>query len=696
MIKLKDIMMFNPPFLYDINTVNQAKIVARHSRIKSIPVVTKEGEFLGILDKDLVLEERLPEDAKIRNYLNNCNPLNVDDPLSVVTGIPKEYVNTIIPLLNKEGRLAGVIPNPKLLQETYPDIVKSLKTVYSADNVDLSKYGIIIINDEGKIVCFNANAENILGVKFKDICGIHINLVLHDSKLCEVVKKGRPHFKAKLKAEQVILCTNRFPLHKGEQIAGAIGIFEDITENEKLYKSLRKLRGLNLEMVGILESMHDGIIVMDSWGRVLRINSSFELITKVSASKILEANVEQLINWGCLPSVVLPEVLVMKKSIHVIEKIKDRDYLTVANPIFNGDGETIGIVVILKDIDYLNELILNLQVTQELASRYFNEVDSIKDNANKKDMVASSIAMKRVISLAQKVAKVDSNVLITGETGVGKEVVAQSIHRCSNRMQGPFIKLNCGAIPEPLLESELFGYEAGAFSGAKREGKQGLIELADGGSLFLDEIGDLPMNLQVKLLRVLQEREVMRVGGTKPKKVDFRLIAATHRDLQKMVKEQAFREDLYYRLNVIPVHIPSLRERKEDIVPLAIFFLNKFNKKYDLNKKISPEVIQNLLKYDWPGNIRELENTIERLIVTSDSNVIVENSLKDTRNFNPVNESEPKLMFNVVEETEKQLIMEAQQQCRTTREMASILGISQSAVVKKMKKYGINKTHTNK
>ena len=278
---------------------------------------------------------------------------------------------------------------------------------------------------------------------------------------------------------------------------------------------------------------------------------------------------------------------------------------------------------------------------------------------------------------------------------ISKEVVARSVHNCSHRMDGPFIKANCGAIPEHLLESELFGYEAGAFTGAKKEGKIGLIELADSGTLFLDEVADLPVALQVKLLRVLQEREVMRVGGTKPKKVDFRLIAATNKELEQMVKEQKFREHLFYRLNVVPVVIPTLRERKEDIIPLALLFLNKFNKKYNLNKKISPEVIQCLLKYDWPGNIREVENTIERLIVTSEGNLIqIEEMIQNTsinivENIDSVNS--PKALVDVLEETERNLIYQAFKNCKTTREMAEVLGISQSEVVKKMRKYGISK-----
>lgn len=692
MIRLKDIMLPNPPVLYNINTVGQAKIVASHSKIKSIPVIYPSREFAGTLDKELVLQERLSVKAPVANYLESVISLNADDSVTALAELPLETMSSVMPVLSEEGYLVGVIPNPKFFREIYSEVIRIFESCFADGIADLMKYGIIIIDDEGKIICFNTGAENILGIKGKDIYGLHVNKVLHDSRLYEVVKKGTPHLKARMQANQIVLCTNRFPLYKDGVIVGAIGIFEDNSENEQLHKSLRRLRGLNLEMVGILESMDDGLVVMDSYGKVLRINSAYETITGLSANQVLQANIDQLIDWGCLPALVLSEVLIKKKTLHIIEEIKGRDFLYIANPIFNGDGKTNRIVVILKDIGYLNELVLNLQVTHELAARYYHEMEKLKGYTGKDDMVASSNAMKRVVSLAQKVAQVDSNILITGETGVGKEVVALSIHKCSHRMDGPFIKLNCGAIPEPLLESELFGYEAGAFTGANKEGKAGLIEAADRGSLFLDEVADLPLNLQVKLLRVLQEREVMRVGSTKSKKVDFRLIAATNKDLEKMVNENAFREDLFYRLNVIPVEIPPLRERKEDIVPLIIFFLNKFNKKYNLTKKISPEVIQSLIKHDWPGNIRELENTIERLVVTCDGNVIVNFNLAENTRISNTNEKAPKLMYNVVEETEKQLIYQALEKCRTTREMADILGISQSAVVKKMKRYGIAKS----
>lgn len=306
----------------------------------------------------------------------------------------------------------------------------------------------------------------------------------------------------------------------------------------------------------------------------------------------------------------------------------------------------------------------------------------------KDKIILKSESMKQVVKLAIKVARVDSSVLITGETGVGKEVLARVVHKHSCRVNGPFIKLNCGAIQAELVESELFGYEAGAFTGARREGKLGLIQLADGGTLFLDEIGDLPLNLQVKFLRVLQEREIQRVGGVETKEVDFRLIAATNKSLQDLVKQKKFREDLFYRLDVVPMTIPPLRERKEDILPLALFFLNKFGQRYGLSMRISPEVIEVLLNNDWPGNVRELENTIERLLVTSDTDVATDHLINKSSNSKDYGKSRLNLR-EILDQTEKHFILQAFEQCKTTREMAQVLGISQSTVVKKMRKYDI-------
>ena len=308
------------------------------------------------------------------------------------------------------------------------------------------------------------------------------------------------------------------------------------------------------------------------------------------------------------------------------------------------------------------------------------------------DMVAYSPAMESVIALMQKVSSVSSTVLITGASGVGKEVVARYIHRTGNRSCEPFVKINCAAIPETLLESELFGYEEGAFTGARRSGKPGLIELASGGTLFLDEITEMPMALQAKLLQVLQEKCLVRVGGTRQIRVDARVIAATNRDIERAVKEGRFRNDLYYRLNVIPIRVPSLVERAGDIAPLTYHFLEKWGARYGRPHQISREAREALDKYSWPGNVRELENMLEFLVVTVDAPVIgiehIPTHIRSARGQDAaaVRVSGIMPLRRAVEEVERQLIERASETCPSTYAIARALGVNQSTIVRKIQR----------
>lgn len=316
--------------------------------------------------------------------------------------------------------------------------------------------------------------------------------------------------------------------------------------------------------------------------------------------------------------------------------------------------------------------------------------------AGSERIVARSESMKEIIAAAARLARFDSTVLITGESGTGKELIANLIHENSDRRKGPFIKVNCGAIPGNLLESELFGYDHGAFTGARKGGKTGLFEIANGGTIFLDEIGDLPINLQPKILRVLQNREIMRVGGHKALPIDVRIITATNRDLEKMVESREFREDLYYRLNVVPVHIPPLRERKEDIVPLARHFTAIINKKHKTNKSLSPEILESLIIYDWPGNVRELQNIIENIMVTSSDEVVTRKNLppqliKSGPDCQDISIAGIMPLQYAVENVEKQILEKAYQKYNSTRQMAKVLQVSAATIVRKAAKYGITR-----
>lgn len=324
-----------------------------------------------------------------------------------------------------------------------------------------------------------------------------------------------------------------------------------------------------------------------------------------------------MVQQGIYSESVTLKVLETHATASIIQIVKNGNtVLATGTPIMK-DGQIDKIVVNSRDVTELNQLRQALSEKETMAKMYKEELQRLRMEALKgSDFVVKSQKMERIEHLASIMSKVDSTVLLSGESGVGKGVISRYIHNRSNRNEGPFIKIDCSAIPENLFESEVFGYEKGAFTGADKAGKKGLLELANGGTVFLDEIGDMPLHMQLKMLRAIQDREIVRVGGAEVIPINVRFIAATNRDLKQMVDNRGFREDLYYRLNVVPISIPPLRERKEDIIPLIQDISKKINERYGLNKTFNNKEIEVMLNYDWPGNVRELENIIERIMVT--------------------------------------------------------------------------------
>ena len=454
----------------------------------------------------------------------------------------------------------------------------------------------------------------------------------------------------------------------------------------------------NEELNAIIESVSDGIYVTDGEGNTLRINSAFERITGIRSEEVLGKNVRDLLRDKVYAKSVSLLVFEERKPVSIIEKLPNgQEALLTGTPIFDDENNIFRVVTTLRDLAKLNTLKRKLARSHEMSKRYKQELLNLRlQQLNIDNVVIYSQQMKEIMRLAIQLGDVDSTVLITGESGTGKEIVAKTIHRAGRKEFGPLITANCCAIPESLIESELFGYESGAFTGAQRAGKPGLFEVADGGTIFLDEIGDLTRKLQVKLLRVLQEKEITRIGGRRPVKINVRIIAATNRNIKEMVDRGKFREDLYYRLNVVPVHISPLRERRECIIPLINHFLDHFNRRFKKDVGITPEAIGTLEKYPWPGNVRELENTIERLVVLSNGGIIdresIPNQIMDEADLKTASKIRiPEIMSldHAKEEVEKQLIGAACKKYPSTRKAAKALGISQSTVVRKMKYYGL-------
>jgi PAS domain S-box-containing protein len=438
------------------------------------------------------------------------------------------------------------------------------------------------------------------------------------------------------------------------------------------------------ELDWIVDSSFDGICVVDGEGTVLRVNPAWIGLAG-------PVQVQEEVEGKCITD------LGASFPVEAIQKaLADRQRQNLVWEARGGRRVLISAVPMLDEVGGVRRVVATARDLTEFARRKRVHPQSggfVPSDSDSSDMVAYSQAMEHVLELVHKVSHVGSTVLITGESGVGKEVVARYIHRTGERAGGPFVKINCGAIPETLLESELFGYETGAFTGAKREGKPGLMELAAGGTLFLDEISEIPMGIQVKLLQVLQEKRFVRVGGTRQIGVDARIIAATNRDLVQMVKDGLFRADLFYRLNVIPIAIPPLRERAGDIPPLIHHFLAKWNRKYGRDREISRAAREMLQRYSWPGNVRELENIIEFLVVTVDDPVIGHEHLPERIKFGRATAGAEVYVSSVVplkdavEEVERQLLQRASEANPSTYAIARALGVNQSTVVRKVKKY---------
>ena len=444
----------------------------------------------------------------------------------------------------------------------------------------------------------------------------------------------------------------------------------------------------------VLDAMFDDLAIVDEDGILIYVTDGFERQYDVKREDVLGRSVEEIEREKTFNPSIAKRVFEVKQQVIMSHKNKKGNYVIVNGvPVFEQGGKIKYVVSYSptsKEITALQQersrLLEKLEEYQQALTDLQSEFDTMKQG--KKMLQGSNAAIESI----NKIRGYDVSVLFTGESGVGKTTYAKYLHENGPRAEGPFVEISCGAIPENLLESELFGYKKGSFTGASSEGKVGLIETANRGTLFLDEIGELPLKLQAKLLKVLQERTIMPVGDTREIEVDFRLITATNKDLKQMVADGTFREDLLYRINVITIDIPPLRKRPEDMVTLTRYFVDKFNLKYGTRKNLSADSIKALCAYPWPGNIREMENTIEHLVIMSEGDTIdradlpeeiLEGNFPEEKGF----ELGEKLLSEMIYEYEKLIFTQAVREYRTSVEVARVLGISQPTAARKIRQY---------
>ena len=453
----------------------------------------------------------------------------------------------------------------------------------------------------------------------------------------------------------------------------------------------------------IIQNSYDGIFITDGQAIAIMINQAYEHISGLRAEQVLGRSMKELVNRGLISESGTLLVLEKRAPVTLEQRFQSgcRAIIT-SSPIFDENGNITMVVTNVRDVTEIFRLQEELKQSEEKKRRSASEAEVLRRQMfGSEELIAVDKNMLNVLRMVDRVARLDTTVLLLGETGVGKEEIAKHLYQSSGRSRKQFIKVNCGAIPAELIESELFGYEKGAFTGASREGKIGLFEVADQGTIFLDEVGELPLDMQVKLLRVLQEQEIERIGSNKTIKINVRILAATNRDLQEMVKKKLFREDLYYRLNVFPITIPPLRNRPDDIIPFSKSFLIALNKKYGMQKTFDQSALDSLKSYDWPGNVRELKNIVERAAILSNGKVVSARDLALQLPFDPggvlhrnFGEGDNGLppqagsLKEAVAQLEMQYIEAAYKKYGNVREAAASLGMDASTFVRKRKRYG--------
>jgi transcriptional regulator with PAS, ATPase and Fis domain len=659
--------------------------------------VKKKEEIIGYIRAQELFGETEMDDENHPLWQSHLIPLHFVYHIYCdvsVSDVFKLLGEEIVIVKNKRDEVCGYLRREDILIELLRQDdhnIDLFRTILSSIPM-----GIFVVDKQGHIINYNDEGLRMIRCEKESIHNRPARDIFGAEQIERVFATGETILnQLHIRPEMGILADYSPILSPEHEVKGVVIVVQDLPMLEDMAMELDYVKDLNKDLKAILSTIYDEILVVNHKGELLRFSDNNILnFRQVDLKEWVGQNLLQLEDQGLFKPAVIRLVLEQKRKVSVIQDISNgTKVLAVGNPVFDEAGEIERIVIATRDITETTKLKSELREMKKLSQQYKEELENLRSRHTlNRSVVYCSPKIERIMREIEKVARFSSTVLLTGESGVGKEVFAKAIHQLGARSHQPFLKINCGAIPENLLESELFGYEKGAFTGADPRGKEGYFQKADGGVLFLDEIGEMSLSLQVKLLRVLQEREVIPVGSTKSVPVDVQIIAATNKNLEEQVEEGSFREDLFYRLNVIPMHIPPLRERPEDIPVLAYYFLQKLNEKYHRDIQLSPDALNLLEVYSWPGNVRELQNIIERAVVTTEEELIHADHLNRFLQWKKASAKVRPIITNLIplqealEDVEEQLIVLAMERYKTTTMAAKVLGISQSSVSRKYQK----------
>ncbi|WP_404452961.1 sigma 54-interacting transcriptional regulator [Virgibacillus necropolis] len=669
------------------------QILTETDRMQIVAVIDVKNHASGI---DLAKKNGIHTGNDWRKWINDDLDIIIeatgDEAVlkEIVEARPRETV--VIP-----GSVAYIIAE---LMEEKESLLERLKMETTNQELILNNIrdGMIVVNENGIVQFINKSAERIIGVAKTNFISQRVQDVIENSRLPLVLQSRRREVNQKLILENdKKIITTRIPIiNSDDQLVGAFAVFKDITEVVNLAEENTDLKEIKIMLEAIIQSSDEAITVVDEDGIGLMINPAYTRITGLSKTDIIGKPATVDISEGESMHMKVLQTRRPVRGVRMKVGSAKKDVLVNVAPVIV-DGKIKGSVGVLHDVSEIKALTSELrrarQIIRNLEAKYTFD-----------DIIGSSSEMKLALEQAKVGAKTPATVLLRGESGTGKEIFAHAIHNESDRKHNKFIRVNCAAIAESTLESELFGYEEGAFSGAKRGGKEGLFEEANMGSIFLDEVSELSLNMQAKLLRVLQENEIVRVGGTDPIAINVRIITATHANLEKAIMKKTFREDLYYRLNRLPIFIPSLQERIEDLSELIPHLIHKINQDYSRNvRSIDREAMNFLKSYHWPGNVRELENVLGRAMIYMDTNEEII-KLKHIPTLNPGNairiqdierfDINQGTLQDAVEKFEETYIKQVYQANHYNKtKTAKELNISIRNLYYKMDKYRIEKTN---